>query len=591
MAKSTLIFDCEVFQDYFLLMFLNTQTDAVTSFEMFEGQPLDATGIKAILANHPTVGFNSINFDLPVLYAAMTKQSCAAAKEACDMIIQSGFKPWHVEAKMGFKISQKLDHIDIFDVAPGKASLKAYGARLHSKAIQDLPIDPSSSITPAQREELKHYCANDLRLTKELFEHLAPQIALRVEMGKAYGMDLRSKGDAAIAEAVIKHEVEKERKDKIPKPVVKTYAFKYKKPEFVSFCTPLLKEVLETVLAADFQVMATGKVMLPKKITELKIAMGSSVYRMGIGGLHSQEESVAHKGDNNYIIQDVDVNSYYPSIILQAGLYPPAMGKAFLSVYRRVYIQRLEAKKAGRKAEADTKKIVLNSSYGKLSNQYSSLYAPELSIQVVITGQLSLLMLIEQLELCGISVISANTDGVVLRYAKADQWVVDCVTSEWEKKTGFVLESVQYRALYNANVNNYIALKSPTGVKLKGAYAPSGLQKNPTAEICSEAVVAFLDKGTIISQTIQNSKDIRKFLIVRQVKGGAVKDGVYLGKVVRFYHGRLAFGCIQYKINGYKVAGSDGGEPCMTLPDEFPCDVDLDWYVAKAKEMLKEIGA
>lgn len=62
-----------------------------------------------------------------------------------------------------------------------------------------------------------------------------------------------------------------------------------------------------------------------------------------------------------------------------------------------------------------TFKIVLNGTFGKLGSKYSFLYSPNLMIQVTITGQLALLMLIEALEAAGISVVSANTDGIVSR--------------------------------------------------------------------------------------------------------------------------------------------------------------------------------
>ena len=38
------------------------------------------------------------------------------------------------------------------------------------------------------------------------------------------------------------------------------------------------------------------------------------------------------------------------------------------------------------------------------------------------------------------------------------------------------------------------------------------------------------------------------------------------------------------------MAGSDRGMECMTLPDSFPVDVDKDWYVAEAYDMLGELG-
>jgi len=299
----------------------------------------------------------------------------------------------------------------------------------------------------------------------------------------------------------------------------------------------------------------------------------------------------ASKMKNEHLILDEDVVSYYPNIILQQGLYPETMGKAFLKVYGDIVKERIAAKAAGDKVKADSLKITVNGSFGKFGSKYSVLYSPDLLIQTTVTGQLALLMLIEMLHNSQIYVVSANTDGIVINCHKDRYKDITNIISMWELTTGFETEETQYRALYSANVNNYLALKSPAGYKLKGFLAPSGLQKNPTNEICVEAVVKFLDKGTPIEETVRGSKDIRKFVSVRKVAGGARKDGVYLGKTVRFYMGRLAFGHIEYVVNSYKVPRTEGAEPCMTLPDEFPCDVDLTWYIDEAKKILKEIGA
>ena len=591
MSKPIAIFDCEIYVNYFLAAFLNPLTGNVTNFEMYEDHPLDVDGIRRILANYTVVGFNSNNFDIPILTYALKGATCAELKECCDFIILQRAQPWNCENHFGFKISSKIDSIDLFAVAPGKGSLKAYGGRLHSKTIQDLPIDPSSSISPAQRVELATYCKNDLQTTLDLYNALKSQIALREEMGKLYGLELRSKSDAQIAEAVMKSEVEKLKKFKIEKPETNIKPFRYKPPAFLSFETERLQRLFDLVTSWVFTVNESGKVLLPKEISEFEIILGESKYKMGIGGLHSQEEST-HYGASEYVgIADFDVSSYYPHLILRSGMYPPSMGKEFLSVYGKIVEARIKDKHAGNKIGAETKKIICNSTFGHFSNRYSCLYSPALTIQVTLTGQLALLMLIEKLELAGITVTSANTDGVVIYYDIDNRKTAESIIAWWELVTELDLEEIQYSATYNRDVNNYINFKTSGGVKSKGAYAPPGLQKNPTNQVCVDAVITYLQTGENLAMTIYDCKDIRKFVNTRQVTGGAVKGGVYLGKVVRFYYSVMAEGCISYKVNNRKVADSDGAMPLMTLPDELPDDIDYEFYVAEANKILKEIGA
>ena len=64
----------------------------------------------------------------------------------------------------------------------------------------------------------------------------------------------------------------------------------------------------------------------------------------------------------------------------------------------------------------------------------------------------------------------------------------------------------------------------------------------------------------------------------------------YLGKVIRWYYGVNSPGPIVYQGSGNMVGLSYGAKPCMTLPDEFPSDIDYAWYMSKCETILKEIG-
>jgi hypothetical protein len=222
---------------------------------------------------------------------------------------------------------------------------------------------------------------------------------------------------------------------------------------------------------------------------------------------------------------------------------------------------------------------------------WSTLYSPNLLIQTTITGQLALLMLIEEIELNGIQVVSANTDGIVIKCPRDREDELESIIEAWEKKTGFNMEEAIYQALYSRDVNNYIAIKENGKPKLKGAYAEAGLQKNPNNSICIEAVVNYLTKGTPVDETIEWDCDVRKFVTIRQVNGGGMKDGEFLGKAVRWYYAKNTTGYIEYKTNGNKVSRSDGAKPLMLLPELLPNDIDYDWYNKEVIDILHDIGA
>ncbi len=590
------VFDCEVYKDYFLLMFRNVSSGKTVHFELYDGVTFPTARVMDILTKYQLISFNGRRFDMPLVMMACFGAAAAEIKAACDAIITEKLNYWDEDFKSRFPGAQygkdQFDHIDLIEVAPGTASLKIYGGRLHSRRMQDLPIEPDASITPEMRQSLIEYCGNDLQTTIDLFHTLEPRLALRKTMSAYYGVDLRSKSDAQIAEQVIRGRVQRDTGQWIERPTIKTGTmFQYRTPAFVSFDSAPMREALAVVESSQFYIGATGNVEMPDALGKIRIKMGTSVYRMGIGGLHSSEESVAHKAVGCRII-DRDVASYYPAIILKLGLFPTQMGDVFLGVYRDLVKRRLEAKRSGDKVRADSLKITINGSFGKFGSRWSTLYSPDLLIQTTITGQLCLLMLIEILEMHGISVVSANTDGIVMRCPDGMEDTMERCVWVWEQLTGFETEATEYDAIYSRDVNNYVALKKGGGEKLKGAFnlGEEPLAKNPTNNICIEAVLAFLKTGKPVEETIIYCDDIRKFVTIRKVASGAVKDGVFLGKAVRWYYAHDTAGVIEYKSSGYTVSRSEGGKPLMVLPDEFPGDVNHAWYIQEAKDILKSIG-
>jgi len=573
--------DTECYSNYFLIMFRNIESGETMVTEMFPGKPVERWVCPPPDAT--IVTFNGINYDFPTMSLAFAGADNETLKAASDDIIINQLKHWHIRDKYGGVDLSGVDHIDLIEVAPGQCGLKAYGGRLHSQRLQDLPLDPAMMIQPEHRAMLREYCGNDLRVTEDLYCKLTPQIDLRCAMSKEFGIDLRSKSDAQIAEAVIRSEVEKRVGHRVYKPDVNPrYQFNYILPTWVQFMSPGMNQLLAIVKDSKFTLDDKGSVEIPAALESMRLRIGNGVYRMGVGGLHSSETCVAHKCD----LVDRDVTSYYPSIILNLGLYPSHLGMDFLSVYGSLVQRRIDAKMRGDKVMADALKICVNGSFGKLGSKWSVLYSPDLLIQVTITGQLALLMLIEMLEGHGIEVVSANTDGVVCK--KHD--LLHVVVAYWEAITGFNTEETKYTALYSKDVNNFIAVKSDGTTKLKGLYAPSGMQKNNTNEVCVEAVIAFITNGTPIEMSICGQTDIRKFLTIRQVKGGAKYGDRYLGKVVRWFYAKNERRYISYSLNGNKVARSDGARPMMELLDHIPNDLNYDWYVREANSILSDIG-
>ena len=203
------------------------------------------------------------------------------------------------------------------------------------------------------------------------------------------------------------------------------------------------------------------------------------------------------------------------------------------------------------------------------------------------------------MELNGIEVVSANTDGIVLRYKKTRREDVRRYLKEWEDFTNFKTEETLYRSIHIKDVNNYIAVNPDGKCKFKGEYSNPWsddensifrFHKNPENRVCVEAVQDYILNKTPLSTHILNEKDILKFVCVANVRGGGHKDGVYLGKVVRWYYKDKERTGINYVGSGNQVQSSLGAWPLMDLPSELPTDIDYKFYYERAKGMLVSLG-
>ena len=146
-----------------------------------------------------------------MIEAASQGFSNETLKKISDFLIVGkdgkGNQPWQARKQFGIGALQ-FDHIDLIEVAPLMASLKIYAGRLHAPFLEDLPIEPDAEIQESDLEPMRSYCGKDLLDTELLFKQLEPEITLRAAMSDEYGVDLRSKSDAQIAEAVIKKEMD-----------------------------------------------------------------------------------------------------------------------------------------------------------------------------------------------------------------------------------------------------------------------------------------------------------------------------------------------------------------------------------------------
>jgi len=584
----TLVFDFETLPNYTVVGFKDVDSGRRKQFR--RNEPDAPARLREFMLQPDTtfVGFNNHSFDDVIVDAFCAGRTELEIKRIADALIVRRLKPW--VARRQFNLAPvPFDSIDLIEVAPSFVGLKAYGARMHMPKLQDMPLAHDAEVNDEQKQQIDEYNWNDLDTTEELLRRLDSELLLRVDMSRRYGVDMRSKSDSQMAEAAYIATLKLKRQDV---PVPKT--IRYAPPGFLCFNNEYLRALLKRVSEHTFRMNPlSGHVILPDFLGEELVGFNGGVYQLGVGGIHSaHDRKVCHVAGEDYVICDIDAESFYPSLILLAGMYPEAVGSKFLDEYRKIYDKRIEAKRTGDKATNETLKISLNGTFGKLASKYSVLYAPEFMLAVTLTGQFTLLMLIERLEQVEAVTLSANTDGIAVGYPRKIEETVKNVVKAFELHTGLRFEFTPYRALAMKDVNNYIAVKPDRSLKEKGIYAPLSLKKNATAGVCAAAVGQWLARGTAFAETIKNAPFV-DFISARNVTGGGEQMGNYLGKVVRWYQSNdPALEPIRYKTNGNKVPKSDGARACMTIDPqgEHPADLDYEWYITEAVKISCDIG-
>lgn len=341
--------DIECLPNFFAIGFRDAETKKRALIWTFEDeQPLDRPRIARLVRHYRLYTFNGIHYDMPMMALAMTGATCEELKAASDDIILGGLKHWQFYDKYGVKLPDFLDHIDLMEVAPAAAqrfSLKKYGGTMHSRTMMEFEHDFEQPLKRDQIEDCLTYLGNDLELTCDLLQELEPDLNLRAAISADTRHDFRSKSNAQCGETIVKLLAEKRTGKRIYKPDIRPGLFKYEAPSYIKFKTPEMQELLSEVLRSSFRVKPDGYVVMPDVLEERAIPLGSSVFRMGIGGLHSHEQSVSHYATDSVRIVDRDVRGYYPNLMIKSGREPKNLRGQFQPIFRRIVEEREISKK------------------------------------------------------------------------------------------------------------------------------------------------------------------------------------------------------------------------------------------------------
>lgn len=380
--------------------------------------------------------------------------------------------------------------------------------------------------------EMADYNDNDVYIVAELIRMNQEEILLRYRISEEYNVDVYSASRSTIADKVIVKLYSKFT-GLHPKAFIDTKTIRRKilvseiLSDKIAFSTPELNDILSDIRSLTLK---GEKGEFDREFT----FMGTS-YTIATGGLHSNEIPAVYVENSDSIIVDRDVASYYPNMIrslkvCQKHLIP----KAWFRIADTIVDERLEHKHLAKDKSLDVMerdkhataaaclKIVANAGiFGKMGSEKSFLCDKKAMYQVTINGQLFLLMLIEKLELAGIHVISANTDGIVTIVPRELEQTADDICHWWEKHLGLELEFTYYTKYVTEGVNSYLTVKRGGSSKFKGRMNPKmfleDLSKGYNSPIVAKCVTEYFINGTPVMETLRNAKSILDFCRTQNV--------------------------------------------------------------------------
>lgn len=609
------IIDIEVFPNYW----------CVTAFDGLNYDTFDMSNINDLVhlctrEKVAIIGYNNFNYDNPMLRYLIDNHSklsdhsvyghsrllvaerttlSEAAKQYRNKLLYCQ-SPWTLS-------------IDLFEVLNRKGSLKEHACRMGMPVISDCPFPFDQPISREQIPEVHAYNKTDVIVTSALFESNITLIHMRHLLAQDYGLGdvVFCMSEAKVAEhyalTLYQREIGYDRW------TVRRLAEQSKNNS--ATVVPIASLGLPTVNLTDSEIDRAHRALLAGRlmrsvanesfnlITDLpnnSVTVGQLKLTFGCGGLHSEDGPALLQDDSTHELWDVDVASFYPSLMINYGIRPSHLLPTFTSNLAAIRDRRLEAKRRKEKIVSDSMKLIINSTFGKMGDHYSALRDDIACMRVTLSGQILLLSLIDVIMSSGAEVLSANTDGLLILVPIDTSDSTRESLRDWERQGGLALETVKYQMVARRDVNNYIAFSAPDAdgniaTKSKGTFSADTTKTS--GRIIPLAVQQHLQSGQSIDEIISTHPHAADFLFYARAKS----DGHYvcgsdrLPKTIRWYASLDGQPIMRVGKSGKRTTVPQAHRATLALclqegytRENFP-GLDIQAYIESAQKLLTSL--
>lgn len=578
--KTVLVYDIESFPNLFTCSILNSENNKLITYEISEDKN-DLGKIVALfqLKEFYFCGFNNKSYDDVLINYLIIRfddlrykpifEITWLIKSMSDKIIKEPVANW-VDYKHAY-LFNSFDLMTMIFSAKNRVGLKELEVTMGFYNVMEYEGDFSKNVPKDIKNKVIEYNQNDVLATGELLNLKKNDIELRLKLNEKYKINVLSKDNVNMGMEILKKEyLEKTNKTwddiKDLKTPCQLVPFKNIIFDFIQYTTPPLQKLLEKL----------KKVSIDPNNKDFRevFEIGGVVHNISLGGLHSINNAEIIIPNEDELLIDYDVDSFYPSCLIVNNLYPKHLGIEFVDIYKNIRDERVEAKKDKNSFLADAFKYAINGLSGNLQSQYSWTYDPELVVKLRINCQLMILMLIEKFDLLGAKIVQSNTDGILIKIKKSLLPEIEKAKDEWCKLTKLSMSKEEFERFYQYDVNNYIGVKKgftetkdPELIKKKGFFVDEiNLGKGMSPKVIAKSLINYFVYNISPEETLKEDKDIRDYLTYQRVSRDFIVE--YNGEktlhINRFYMSINGGILIKYKME--KGGKAQATRLCATSP-------------------------
>lgn len=634
-------YDIEVAKNGWMITFIKQESQEVLVFSYFPDLEVDERrGLWDFIKTLGTAtlcGYNNAHYDDIILgYLISTKLGANVNNEQYLHSVlnvedpSTGFfnlSKAIIDRELNWRERRRLTDVleantarpamDVMAVFNLKVSLKKIEASM-GLPIMELPFDPEVPIDMDTYVKVVPYNIHDVYTLQLISERMWWALGPRFEIEAEFGIPAQRMSDPAFAKAYMRRQYTNLTGSYIPSAEVRRQEVNYiwnlgdAVYKDFEFTHPAFQEVYEKILNWGTYTYRDTISFDPE--------LNGTYYTVRTGGLHTVDTPRVFRSDDKHVYMDIDFGSYYPGLKRTFGLYPQHLDREALSqILSTLIVERLLAKREGRTGYAAGLKIVLNAGmYGLLDDEWFGYRDPEMRLAICLNGQLLLMELCNKFEDSGISVISANTDGVTVKMPRNLGGTLANIMRETYEKYHIPLEATPFVKGVQTSISDY-AIEKDTymvvmdhnglareetkgGVKRKGRFSDytHPAQSVDMPVVYRSVEYAFLNDGeeTVVERAekfIRNQGPNQFYTVQAASRGYHYAFGKdasqleHIGRVVRFFPGGDEF---LYRIKDPdEVLGHvllTGVTRANEIPEEVP-EASIQEALSRATDIIMSV--